>query len=93
MYKNQRKYSIKIQWQAIALNIYCPYLINRQHLEKLKLEYYLINLKTAIISIKPSSKVLSLSNIRVPSTLRPCLYSPTKSHSKRHTMTPKIRPT
>ncbi len=45
MYKNQRKYSIKINWQEIALNFYCSHLINMQHLEKLKLKYHLTNRK------------------------------------------------
>ena len=43
--KSNRKYIIKINRQAIALNHYCPHLINMQHLEKLKLKYHLTNRK------------------------------------------------
>lgn len=93
MYKNQRKYSIKINRQAIALNIYCPQLINMQYLKKSKLEYHLANIKTDIIGIKTKFKVLSLSYKIEKSSILISPYSPIKSHSKRHTITHQIRPT
>jgi hypothetical protein len=93
MYKKPRKYYIQIQRQAIALNIYCPHLINMQQLEKLKLEYQLTNIKTDIIGSKTNPKELSLSHKIEQSNVILSPYSLTKTHSKRHTATHQIRPT
>ena len=78
MYKNQRKYSIKINRQAIALTLYCPHLINMQQLKKSKLEYHLTNIKTDIIRIKNKLKALSLSHKIEKSGLLLSPYSPIK---------------
>jgi hypothetical protein len=93
MYKNQRKYNIKINWQAIALSLYCPHLSNMQYLEKLKIEYHLTNTKTDIKEIKTKLRVLYLYYKIEKLTLLLSLYSSIKSHSKRHTFTHQIRPT
>lgn len=93
MYKNPRKYYIQIKWQAIALNHYCPHLINMQQLEKLKLEYRLTNIKTNIKRSKTNPKELTLSHKIEQSNVILSPYSLTKTHSKRHTATHQIRPT
>lgn len=93
MYKNQRKYNIKINWQAIAPSLYCPHLSNMKYLEKLKLEYHLTNIKTAIKEIKTKLRVLCLYHKIEKSSIVLSLYSSIKSHSKRHTFTRQIRPT
>ncbi len=93
MYKNQRKYIIKINRQAIALNHYCPHLINMQQLEKLKLEYRLTNIKTNIKRSKTNPKELTLSHKIEQLNVILSPYSLTKIHSKRHTATHQIRPT
>lgn len=93
MSKNQRKYSIKINRQAIALNLYCPHLINIQHLKKSKLEYHLTNTKTDIKEIKTKLRVLCLYHKIEKLTLLLSQYSLIKTHSKRHTATHQIRPT
>lgn len=93
MYKNQRKYYIQIQGQAIAPSLYCPHLRNMKYLEKLKLEYHLTNIKTAIKEIKTKLRVLCLYHKIEKLTLLLSLYSSIKSHSKRHTFTHQIRPT
>jgi hypothetical protein len=93
MYKNQRKYNIKINWQAIAPSLYCPHLSNMKYLEKLKLEYHLTNTKTDIKEIKTKLRVLCLYHKIEKLTLLLSLYPSIKRHSKRHTFTHQIRPT
>jgi hypothetical protein len=80
--KKPRKYNIQIQWQAIALKLYCPHLINMQQLEKLKLEYRLTNIKTNIKRSKTNPKVLCLSNKIKKSSVFLCLYLLTKKSIK-----------
>lgn len=93
MYKKTTKYYNQIQGQAIALNLYCPHLINMKQLEKLKLENRLTNIKTNIKRSKTNPKELSLSHKIEQSNVMQSPYSLTITHSKRHTATHQIRPT